>query len=68
MQEGCSSGALLEPSHVSLVCHLTIRAKGAARNTIIRVDNSSEKQLQSNLFWEGKYCFHCLLLGFHFKI
>lgn len=45
MQEGCSSGALLEPSHVSLVCHLTIRAKGAARNTIIRVDNSSEKQL-----------------------
>lgn len=35
----------LEPSRVSLVCHLTIRANGAARNTIIRVDNSGEKQL-----------------------
>lgn len=33
---------------LSLACHLTIRANasGAARNTIIRFDNSSEKQLE----------------------
>lgn len=37
-------------------CHLTItvNASGVAKNRLIRFDNSTGKQLQSNLFQEEK--------------